>query len=203
MTSLPLAVALSFIAATAATGDDVTPVEKVIIMMEDMQTAVVTEGKAEAKTYDKFACFCKDMTNEKTEAIKSGQDAVETLTADIEELTAKREKLDAEIAELLEKIAKVEKEMEVAKAQRAKTLAEYEANAADMTAALTALEAAIKALKASRPASLAEMRSVIKTVRRASLIADALGVGGPQTQQAVTALLQQPEVPMQDYSFHS
>merc|ERR1719310_809373 len=143
------------------------------------------------------------MTNEKTDAIKAGQDEVETLTADIEELLAKREKLDEEIAEFLKKIAEVEKKMAEAQAERAKTLALYEANAGDMTAALKALKAAIAALKASRPASLAEMRSVIKTVRRASLIADALGVGSPKSIQAVTALFQQPEVPMQDYSFHS
>merc|ERR1719217_1437663 len=163
--ALRLIVTLSVIAATAATAadEDVTPVEKVIIMMEDMQTAVVTEGKAEAKTYDKFACFCKDMTNEKTDAIKAGQDAVETLTADIEELQAKRQELDEQIAEFLKKIAEVEKQMAEAQAQRAKTLAEYETNAADMTAALKALKAAIGALKSSRPASLVEMRSVIKT----------------------------------------
>merc|ERR1719217_1990668 len=126
--ALRLIVTLSVIAATAATAadEDVTPVEKVIIMMEDMQTAVVTEGKAEAKTYDKFACFCKDMTNEKTDAIKAGQDAVETLTADIEELQAKRQELD-------KKIAEVEKQMAEAQAERAKVLAVYETNAADMT----------------------------------------------------------------------
>merc|ERR1719191_190928 len=180
--ALQMLVVFSVIAATVATSAEVTPVEKVIIMMEDMQTAVVTEGKAEAKTYDKFACFCKDMTNEKTDAIKAGQDAVETLTADIEELQAKRQELDEQIAEFLKKIAEVEKQMAEAQAERAKTLAVYEVNAADMEGALKALHAAIGALKGSR--SFAEIRSVIKTVRRATLIADALGVGTPKTMQA-------------------
>jgi septal ring factor EnvC (AmiA/AmiB activator) len=186
-----------------ATNADVTPLEKVIIMLEDLQTEVVTEGKAEAKTYDKFACFCKDMTKEKTEAIKAGQDEQAALTADIEDLTAKREKLDSEISELEKEIEKLEKEMAEAQAERDKTLAVYEANAADMKGALTALEAAINALKSSRPSSLAQMRSIIKTVRRATLLADALGVSNPKSIQAVTSLLQQPEVPMEDYTFHS
>merc|ERR550514_1086639 len=38
-------------------------------MLENLQTQVITEGKAEAKTYDKFACFCKDMS-EQTEIIE-------------------------------------------------------------------------------------------------------------------------------------
>merc|ERR1719265_2064066 len=53
------------------------------------------------------------------------------------------------------------------------------------------------------PSSLAQIRSVIKTVRRATLLADALGVSNPKSIQAVTSLLQQPEVPMEDYTFHS
>merc|ERR1719387_2577433 len=196
--------ALSAIAATADVNKgEVTPLEKVIIMLEDLQTEVVTEGKAEAKTYDKFACFCKDMTKEKTEAIKAGQDEKEALTADIEDLQAKRKELDEKIGKLEKEIEKIEKEMAKAEAERAKTLAIYEANAADMTAAMAQLDAAINALKSSRPSSLVEIRSIIQTVRRATLLADALGVSNPKSVKAVTSLLQQPEVPMEDYSFHS
>merc|ERR1719162_2439642 len=71
-----------------------------------------------------------------------------------------------------------------------------------MKGALAALEAAINALKSSRPSSLAQIHAVIKTVRRATLLADALGVS-PKAIKAVSSLLQQPEVPMEDYSFHS
>merc|ERR1719428_2404636 len=92
--------------------------------------------------------------------------------------------------------------MAEAQAERDKILAVYEANSADMKAALAALEGAISALKSSRP-SLTQIRSVIKTVRRATLLADALGVSSPKNIKAVTALLQQPEVPMEDYTFHS
>jgi len=171
-------------------------------MLEDLQTEIVTEGKAEAKTYDKFACFCKDMTKEKVEAIKKGQDEQESLTADIEELSSKREKLDEEIGELTEKIDEIEKEMKEKAAERADLAAEYAKNDADMKAALAALEGAIKALKGSRP-SFTQLRSVIKTVRQATLLADALGLGSPKSIKTVSALLQQPEVPMEDYSFHS
>merc|ERR1719156_521690 len=74
--------------------DDVSPVEKVIQMIADLQAQVINEGKAEATTYDKFACFCKDMTNEKTEAIQAGETQKEELTTTIGELSARREELD-------------------------------------------------------------------------------------------------------------
>merc|ERR1719359_1569694 len=150
---------------TVGVATDVTPLEKVIIMLEDLQTQVVTEGKAEAKTYDKFACFCKDMTKEKVDAIKSGQDEQETLTADIEELTAKRDKLDEKIAELETKIEGIEKEMKESADERAATLKVFEANAADMKSALNALDKAIAFLKGARPASLLQMKGMVNTLR--------------------------------------
>jgi len=143
------------------------------------------------------------MTKEKTEAIKAGEDEKAALTADIEDLQAKRKELDEKIGKLEKEIEKLEEEMAKAAAERAKTLAEYEANAADMTAAMAQLDAAINALKSSRPSSLLEIKSIIKTVRRATLLADALGLSNPKSVQAVTSLIQQPEVPMEDYSFHS
>jgi len=185
------------------TDAEVTPIEKVIIMLEDLQTEVVTEGKAEAKTYDKFACFCKDMTKEKVDAIKSGQDEQETLTADIEELTAKRDKLDEKIAELESKIEEIEGEMKESADERASTLKVFEANAADMKSALNALDKAIAVLKGSRPSSFLQIQGMANTLRRATYLADALGIGSPKAIKAVNALLQQPGVPMEDYSFHS
>ena len=55
------------------------------------------EGKAEATTYDKFACFCKSKTDEKTTAIGEGETAVETLTATLGTLNANRDQLNIDI----------------------------------------------------------------------------------------------------------
>merc|ERR1719207_297843 len=102
-------------------------------MLEDLQTEVIVEGKAEAKTYDKFACFCKDMTNEKTDAISAGDDMVADLTASIEQGTSDRADLDVEITELNTKIDKLEKAMKLAKEKRTAEKTEYDAIFAELT----------------------------------------------------------------------
>merc|ERR1719262_1132213 len=84
---------------TVATNSLSSPVEKVISMLEDLQTQTVVEGKAEAKTYDKFACFCKDMSEEKSEAITEGSDKVAELEASIARLNSFRTELEQEVAE--------------------------------------------------------------------------------------------------------
>ena len=80
-------------------------------MLEDLQTQVVVEGKAEAKTYDKFACFCKDMTAEKTDAINTGTYKSADPSALIEQLTNDRSEADDDINELKRKIDELDKSM--------------------------------------------------------------------------------------------
>ena len=52
-------------------GDDVSPMEKVVTVLGDLQIHVVMEWKAEAKNYDKLTCVCKDVPEKKTWGIKT------------------------------------------------------------------------------------------------------------------------------------
>merc|ERR1719217_348860 len=108
---LRLAVLALLCGLAAAASDEVSPTEKVVTMLEDLQTQVVLEGKAEAKTYDKFACFCKDMSEEKTWDIEDAQDLINELTATINELSADREAQDTVITEQTEIIEARDKSM--------------------------------------------------------------------------------------------
>lgn len=53
------AVLASLLVATSA-GEN--PVSKVIKLLEDLKKEVQEDGKKEAESYNKFACFCKDTT---------------------------------------------------------------------------------------------------------------------------------------------
>merc|ERR1719359_1647624 len=186
-----------------ALASDVSPVEKVVTMLEDLQTQVVVEGKAEAKTYDKFACFCKDMRAEKTDAINAGTDKSADLSALIEQLTNDRSEADDSINELNKKIDELDKSMKENKEKRAAEKATFDALHAELTKGIKDLTNAVNTLKGSRPSSLMSLKSVIKTIRQASFMADAMGYS-PKHHQTLAALLQQdPEVPMEDFTFHS
>jgi len=179
-------------------------VNKVITMLEDLSAQVLAEGEKEAAGYNKFACFCKDTTQEKSDAITKGEDDKSDLTARIESLNEKRDDLDEKIEQLTDDIATAEKELAEATADRHATLAVFEKNAADLEGALAAIDGAIDVLKSSKKPALVQLQSIAKTVETATLLADALGLKSASKAQGFVALLQQnPEVEMEDYKFHS
>jgi hypothetical protein len=64
---------------------------KVIKLLEDLKTEIETEGEEEHKTYDEFACFCKDKSEEKSTSVEDGHDTIDQLSADIKEMSAERD----------------------------------------------------------------------------------------------------------------
>jgi hypothetical protein len=147
------------------------------------------------------------MTNEKTDSIQAGEDKSADLTALIEQATNDRADADEDINELNKKIDNLDKTMKEAKETRASEKATFDALHAELSKGLTDLANAVKRLKASAPKgdtySLVSLKDSIKTIRQAAFMADSMG-HSPQHQRALSALLQQdPEVPMQDFSFHS
>merc|ERR1719269_67071 len=176
-----------------------SPTERVIKLIEDLLNQVQEEGTAEAETYDKFACFCKDKDGAKVESIATREADVETLTADPAQLAAEATQLKADIAQLTEDIGRFEAELAEMTRIRDEEHAVDEAEHADATAAVAALKKAIEHLEGSK--SLAAVKT---DVEKAVSLADALGMNVDTS--SVTALLQQPEsmeVPEEDSTFHS
>merc|ERR1719453_2580752 len=66
----------------------VTPIQKVIQMLEDMAAKGKAEKEDEAKSFAEYKTFCKDTAWDKSTAIKTGAAAIEQLTADIGKATA-------------------------------------------------------------------------------------------------------------------
>lgn len=171
-------------------------------MLEDLQTQVVVEGKAEAKTYDKFACLCKDETTDKTDAIRDGTDQVADLEATIAKLAATRTSLDDEITRLNKKIGKLSDFIDRETQKNAKLQSEYLKTKSELSKGRDNLKDALKMLKHGGGVSLVGVKSITAKLRDALAMEDAMGPNSQKRKQLLS-LLQQPDVPMQDFSFHS
>jgi len=185
---------------------DVTPVQKVIQMVEELQAKVSAEGKAEAATYDKFACFCKSKTDEKVKAIAEEEQTVKDLQAEITSLSADRDTLDQNIQDLTQEIAQYEEDIKTSKEVRAEEKATFDAALLDVSKSVTQLEKAVDTLKSSAflqgksSSALAHLQGMMTT---AVNMADAMGM--VEENSGLFAFMQQPvmDVPVADYSFHA
>jgi hypothetical protein len=192
---------LALLAWAAAT--EVTPIAKVITLLEDLKSEVEADGKAEATSYDKFACFCKDTTATKSTSVKDGKDSIDDNSADIGEKTQLKAEDTSELAERREEQAALSAKLDATIARCAKEKAEYEAAAADLSKAIQGLKDAIKAMQDSKPASFLALRGVLG---KALAMADVMNIALSPKHKAVMALFQQKEsVDPSDpeYKFHS
>mmetsp|Transcript_122884 Transcript_122884/g.191904 ORF Transcript_122884/g.191904 Transcript_122884/m.191904 type:complete len:697 (-) Transcript_122884:49-2139(-) len=186
---------MCFIAAGAITA---TPVGKVISLLEDLKKEVEVEGQSEAKSYEDYACFCKDATDAKSKDAKGMKDDIDMLSAEIADKTEQKTEAKSVLAERKANQEKLSKELDETEARCAKEKAAYEVESADMSKAISSLENAIKAMKDSRPAAavlLAIESSVTKVL-----------TGKTSNQVAMAKILQHkasvdPEDPA--YKFHS
>merc|ERR1719428_2839541 len=84
----------------AAESEKVSPIQKVIGMITDLEKKVIKEGEDAQKEYEKFAEWCEDGSKNLAYEIKTAKAEVEELKATIEEETSKAASLTAEIEEL-------------------------------------------------------------------------------------------------------
>merc|ERR1719247_2310974 len=115
-------------------------------MLEALKKEVTLAGDAEAKTYDKFACFCKSTTEEKLWTIEDLDDEKKSLEATIGDKTAKRDDIDALMNAMMKTINENEKIMKELSAVRRKEHKTYKEESGELKSAIQALGAAVKTL---------------------------------------------------------
>jgi chromosome segregation ATPase len=203
--SLRYVSALAVLVIAASTS--VTPIEKVMGLLEGMKGEVEKEGKAEATTYDKFACFCKDTTKDKSKSITEGQDKIDKLSASIAENTATKAGDETKLGELKTTKEGLSKDLEETTTRCATEKAEYEAEAADLNKALSSLKAAVKAMKDKQKAiDAVALLDVGSSIRDTLNLAEAMGLIPSHKSKTISGFLQQssavdPSDP--DYKYHS
>merc|ERR1719287_116342 len=163
----------------------VTPVQKVIQLMEGMMTKGKEEKHAEQVQFAAYKQFCDDITVEKTRAIKEAEETIEILKADIQEYTATAAQLTKEIAAHDEDISVWTGDMKAATKVREMEKADYDAMHKDYSESVDALTRAIAVLKKqSHDRSQAGSLVQVSALSSLSLIPK-------EAKQAIDAFLQQ------------
>merc|ERR1719487_1736280 len=82
---------------SASTG---SPVEKVVELLTDLKTRIITDGEIEQKAYDKYACWCENTAKRKADGIVQAKADLRALGQSILKLKGLVAVRTAEIAEL-------------------------------------------------------------------------------------------------------
>jgi prefoldin subunit 5 len=139
--------ALLCVPAFALEKAEVTPVQKVIQLMNGMLEKGKKEKHDEQVQFAAYKQFCDDTSVEKKRAIAEANERIESLKAEIQKQTAKAAKLTKEIAELDEDIAIWNGDIKAATNVREIEKADYDALHKDYSESVDALERAIAVLK--------------------------------------------------------
>mmetsp|Transcript_62901 Transcript_62901/g.115708 ORF Transcript_62901/g.115708 Transcript_62901/m.115708 type:complete len:672 (+) Transcript_62901:78-2093(+) len=142
--------ALLLALAAVANGHDakVTPVQKVVQLMQGMLAKGEKDMKAEQVQFAGYKQFCVDTHKAKVEAIANGAEAIDMTKATIEKTTATAAKLGKQIAALDGDIAVYKGDEVAAKKVRAIEKAAYDALHKDLSESVDACARAIEVLKA-------------------------------------------------------
>jgi len=131
----------------AGTASAVTPVQKVIQLLENMQAKGKEEKHQEQVQFAAFKQFCDDTTTDKQRAIKEAEETIEVLKADISKYISDAAQLTKEIAAHDEDIAAWTGDEKAATNVRAIEKADYDAMHKDYSESVDALQRAIAVLK--------------------------------------------------------
>lgn len=127
--------------------EGVTPVQKVIQLLEDMTAKGAAEKSAEKKTFVAYSQFCRGETNVKTAAIKKAGEQIEMLIADIQmaqsdsRVAAKKiDELNEELAGLNDQKYEADREGEKARNAYLKEHADYKGSVDSLATAIQQLQ---------------------------------------------------------------
>merc|ERR1719199_2482135 len=133
--------------ASGAYGSSVTPVQKVIALLENMLAKGKDEKHKEQVQFAAYKQFCDDTSVEKKRAIKEGEESIEILKADIQKAKADASELTKEIAEHDADIATWKGDSKAATGVRKIEKTDYDATHKDYSESVDALQRAIAVLK--------------------------------------------------------
>jgi hypothetical protein len=128
----------------------VTPVQKVIQMLNEMSAKGMEEKAAEQETFGKYKIFCANTIEAKGAAIEKATEDIALLQADIQKALSDADVAANTMAELDAKLAELEASKANAKKVREEDRATYVKASTDATATVEAVQRGIQSLQAGK-----------------------------------------------------
>jgi peptidoglycan hydrolase CwlO-like protein len=150
---------------------ETTPMARVVGLITQLKAKIESDGAAEQKSYDKYACWCEETLGRKASDIATAKETVDKLLAEIKKLKAEIASHGAEITQLKKDIAANLESQKEATEVRDKAYEEFNDGKNENEQCTGALEAAIKVLTGAgenRQAMMfqeAQLLSVVSGVR--------------------------------------
>eukprot|EP00747_Dinoflagellata_sp_TGD_P138693 gnl/TRDRNA2_/TRDRNA2_175812_c2_seq4.p1 gnl/TRDRNA2_/TRDRNA2_175812_c2~~gnl/TRDRNA2_/TRDRNA2_175812_c2_seq4.p1 ORF type:complete len:558 (+),score=182.27 gnl/TRDRNA2_/TRDRNA2_175812_c2_seq4:70-1743(+) len=173
-------VALTLIASPTLTSGQ-TAMSKVVGLITELKAKVEADGKAQQKSYDKYACWCEKTLERKAADISEAKTGIEEMQKTITETKGEIGARTAEIAQLKKDIAGNKAAQKEATEMRQKENGEYDAERTESEQCIGALEAAIGVLTGA-----GEGKKFLQTFQEAQLLSVVGGVKKALHQEVVT-----------------
>merc|ERR1719460_1800234 len=161
---LSSAVLLAVVGLASAEQNQVTPIQKVLTLMEDMKAKGIAAKNEEETKFTAFAQWCDNTKGSKTREIEAGNEKIEKLKAGIEKAAVLISKLTDRIVELEEDVGRWKKDEKSAATVREAERADFTATVTDYTESIDAVTGAINVLKKQthdrKQAALIQVRSL-------------------------------------------
>merc|ERR1719181_2212237 len=143
--------ALALLLSTGVSGSNerskVTPIQKVLTLMEELKAKGIKEKNAEETRFSAFAQWCQNTKKAKNGEIDAGNQKIETLNAEIEKARVLISQLTDRILELEEDVGRWKKDQKSATTVRDAERADFTATVTDYTESIDAVSGAIAVLK--------------------------------------------------------
>jgi hypothetical protein len=164
-------------------GSAVTPIQKVLELMQSMLKRGQEEKEAEATRYSAFSRWCTDQTRIRNNEISVANSDIEQLNANIEQASVNIRKLTDRIDELTEDVGRWRKDSKSIADVRAKEAIDFKATVLDYGESIDAITNAVSVLK-KQAYNREQAESVLLQIQRQRLVPTG-------AKSALAALVQQ------------
>jgi hypothetical protein len=181
----------ALLAFSGAQATEVTPIEKVLQMLGDLEVKIIKEGTDAQKVYDEFSEFCEDRSRNVGFEIKTAKAEVKDLEATIAAETATADSLTTKIEELASAISTDEADLKAATEIRDKEKLAFMADEKELMEVIDTLERAITILEKEMKsgASMMQLKSAGSVIQALTVMVEASSISSADASK-LNAFLQ-------------